>query len=121
MDARQRPDRLANDAIFKLRCTGRARPVPVFLVITQHQPDKLHPHYQLFVPAAAELNAAARSAGLEATVAPLMATASAGVEGLRRDGLRGISRHTPLGETGMQTVQDAVEGPVTGLVGVTWG
>lgn len=115
-----RPDRTANDALFRIVLPNREAPIPVFLVITQHWERKRHLHDQLFVPSVQEIMDSARGSDLVGEVTPLIETARAGVAELREGGRQGISLHKPLTTSELQTVQDVVSALVRGLAGLVW-
>jgi hypothetical protein len=119
IETRQRDDKEAMDAVFKVRHPGRGSPIPVFFILCQHQADKKFPHYQLQVPHGS-LGIGFRNDELQEKVESLKARCDATVQRYRHESLKSIALDQSLLPSTRESIQGSISELVLGLRNLGW-
>jgi hypothetical protein len=112
IQGRQAPDRPSMDAVFKISTPLRRQPIPIFLVICQHQEDKKLPHYQLQAPTG-DIKKSLRD--LEREIAPLYNQCDVETSQFHPKGQKSISLHERLTSSELETIQWSLSAFIVGI------
>lgn len=108
----QAPDKPSMDAVFKIATPLRRKPIPIFLVICQHQEDKKLPHYQLQAPTG-DIKKSLKDLAREITL--LYNQCDGKTSPFRAKDQKSISLHERLTSSELQTIQSALSAFVVGI------
>jgi hypothetical protein len=110
----QGSDREATEAIFKIIHPDHDKPIPVLLVLCQHQAFKRRPHYQLQAPNP-DLGKGVGNARLRDGIEGLKEACAGTLHTYRHGKLKSISLHEPLPPAALTAIRKSVTKLVTDL------